>query len=575
MSDAPGGPDTRRALLAVVCALGLVAASTAAPALAGQTPLGGLDSPPAPSDVPDALRELADLQKLLGATDARPNIDAGTSAFGALTPGKSTSVGGPVSAEQRRDSSSPHFVAESDGSTYWRTGAYTTYTGGGWERRSVARVQPPRPPHSRPTGWARVTLRKPATRLPTPWRPIDINNRCGDVIPCSQDFSLTSTGGVEASPALREGATYRIQTVDPIDDPSVLSQVRVEGTVVSGEYTTVETTGRVRALASNVTADAENRYEAARAVERYLESEKTYSLTDVPKPGSNIADQFLFEQSAGYCEYFATTMAVMLRTQDVPARYVVGYQGGDKVGDGRYLVRGADAHAWVEVYFEDVGWVRFDPTPSDARSEARDALADDDSKFRVSLNRSAVPGERVTANVTTAGLPARGVVVEVNGERVGTTNEAGLIRFTVPYAETLNVTIRPENPDRVSLSVGDGGVPASADTSKVPEPTAAYSVPESAAAYSVPPPTVTARAAQESDEGNATSKQFDVDASVAFEFDGTVEPGAERTVDVTLSGKPFPDATVSIAGVEQGRTDENGTLTVTVPADASGVVDVT
>jgi transglutaminase-like putative cysteine protease len=560
MSDAPDGPDTRRALLVVVCALGLVAASTAAPALASQTPLGGLDSPPAPSEIPDAIQEFADLQKLLGNTDDQPQIDAGTSAFGALSPGKSTDIGGPVSKKAQRESASPHFVAKSDGSTYWRTGAYTTYTGSGWERKTVNRVQPPRPPHSRPTGWASITLRKSATRLPTPWRPIDINYDCGDVIPCSQDFSLTTTGGVESSPPLREDATYQIQTVDPIEDRAVLRDVRVAGSVVATEYTTVDTTDRVSDLAADVVAGADNRYDAARAVEQYLESEKRYSLTDVPDPGSNIADQFLFEQSAGYCEYFASTMVVMLRSQNVPSRYVVGYKGGDRVGTNKYLVRGADAHAWVEVYFEDVGWVRFDPTPGSAREQARDALYDEDSKFRVSLNQSAIPGDTVTANVTTAGLPAQNVVVAVNGQRVGVTNTAGEVTFTVPYADNLTVTVRPENPDKVSLSVRGGGVP------------------ESTAAYGVPPPVRSApqnTAAQENDADNGTSTEFDVEATVGFTFDEPVEPGAERTLEVRIAGKPFANASVSIAGVEQGRTGENGTLTVRIPADASGVIDVT
>jgi len=74
--------------------------------------------------------------------------------------------------------------------------------------------------------------------------------------------------------------------------------------------------------------------------------------------------------SAGYCTYYATTMTVMLRTLDVPARFVVGYTPGERVGNDRWVVRGLDSHAWVEVYFPDVGWIRFDPTPAGPRSSA-------------------------------------------------------------------------------------------------------------------------------------------------------------------------------------------------------------
>ena len=549
MSDAPG-PDARRALLAVVCAIGLVAASTAAPALAGQAPLGGLDSPPAPGEVPDLLRQLPGADALLGEVNGqRGDFDFGTSAFGALTPGQSASVGGAMSPGQRANATEPHFVAEADESRYWRTEAYTTYTGSGWKRNQVNRVQPPRPVEERPTEWNEITLRQPATSLPTPWRPVDLT--CGDD-GCSSTVSLTPTGGLDAHTAFPDSATYRVQSVEPLDAENVLDDIRVTGSVVDTEYTTVETTDRVRERTAEVVGDADNRYDAARRVEQYLESEKTYSLTDVPEPGDQITDQFLFEQDAGYCEYFATAMTTMLRSQDVPARYVVGYAGGEYVGDNRYLVRGADAHAWVEVYFEDVGWVRFDPTPGDARESARDALHEDERDFDISLNRTAVPGERVTATVTTAGLPARNVALVVNGDRVGQTDENGTVAFTVPYTEELRV--------EVSMSVN-----VTASSSSL----APASVGDGDRAYSVATPAL----AQQGDDND--SQTFDVNADVQFAFDGDVDPGTERTLTATIAGRPFPDAAVSVGGVEQGLTDDEGRITVQIPEDASGVLDVT
>ncbi|WP_336037956.1 transglutaminase domain-containing protein [Halobacterium yunchengense] len=577
MSDAPG-PDARRALLAVVCVLGLVAASTAAPALSSQAPLGGLDQPPAPSEVPSFARNLADLQSLLGQPDAQSRVD-GASALGALSPGQSASVGGALSAEQQRDAATPHFVAEAAGDRYWRTDAYTTYTGSGWTQEPVNRVQAPRPIDTREASWSEVTLRRPASKLPTPWRPVDIDQDCGDAIPCSQEYDLTAASGIEATPPLEAGATYRVQSVSPPADAATLSDSRVAGSVTDTEYSTVQTTDRVRETAERVVGDAENRYEAAERVEAYLESEKNYSLTDVPEPGSNVADEFLFEQSAGYCEYFATTMAVMLRSQDVPARYVVGYAGGEYVGDGDYLVRGADAHAWVEVYFEDVGWVRFDPTPSDERSDARDALHSEDPDFRVALNRTAVPGERVTANVTAAGVPASDVALVVNGDRVGRTDERGQVEFVVPYAEELRVSVD------TTVNLTDAG-------SAVATPTAASapsSMPSSVlssgstadAAFSVGEPSFGGQSAtgaattQADGEDNETVQRIDVSSDVQFAFEGDAEPGARRTLEARVAGKPFAGATVSVEGVEQGVTGEDGRVTVEIPADASGVVAVT
>jgi transglutaminase-like putative cysteine protease len=75
--------------------------------------------------------------------------------------------------------------------------------------------------------------------------------------------------------------------------------------------------------------------------------------------------EFLFEKKAGYCEYFATAAAVLLRAQGVPTRYVKGVavRPGRRVG-GHYVVRESDAHAWIEAYLPGEGWVEMDPTPS-------------------------------------------------------------------------------------------------------------------------------------------------------------------------------------------------------------------
>jgi hypothetical protein len=80
-----------------------------------------------------------------------------------------------------------------------------------------------------------------------------------------------------------------------------------------------------------------------------------------------VADAFLFEMTQGYCVYYATAMTVLLRTQGVPARFVVGYSPGQHVSADTWVVRGLNSHAWVEVYVPDVGWVRFDPTPEGPR----------------------------------------------------------------------------------------------------------------------------------------------------------------------------------------------------------------
>jgi hypothetical protein len=74
---------------------------------------------------------------------------------------------------------------------------------------------------------------------------------------------------------------------------------------------------------------------------------------------------FLFERKHGHCEYFASSMAVMLRSLDIPSRMVTGFRGGEYNDlTGQYVVRASDAHSWVEAYFPGSGWISFDPTPA-------------------------------------------------------------------------------------------------------------------------------------------------------------------------------------------------------------------
>lgn len=138
---------------------------------------------------------------------------------------------------------------------------------------------------------------------------------------------------------------------------------------------------RVIALAQEVSGGGlTSRYDQVKAIEQYLKANYEYSLkSSLPNEEEDFVDHFLFEQQRGYCVHFATAMVIMLRSQDIPARYVKGYQMGEAVGertiDGgivqtQYKVRAEDAHAWVEVYFPNVGWIAFDPTPGAEADEA-------------------------------------------------------------------------------------------------------------------------------------------------------------------------------------------------------------
>jgi protein-glutamine gamma-glutamyltransferase len=124
---------------------------------------------------------------------------------------------------------------------------------------------------------------------------------------------------------------------------------------------------RIPRLAAQITGSASNRYDKAIALEKYLQTHYGYTLQLLRTPVADPLANFLFERKQGHCEYFASSMAVMLRTLGIPSRVVNGFRS-DEFNDvtGNYVVRAKNAHSWVEAYFPGYGWVTFDPTPGGA-----------------------------------------------------------------------------------------------------------------------------------------------------------------------------------------------------------------
>jgi protein-glutamine gamma-glutamyltransferase len=123
---------------------------------------------------------------------------------------------------------------------------------------------------------------------------------------------------------------------------------------------------RVRELAEKVTAGWFTQLDRARAIENYLRQSYGYTLDLPDHETADPIAYFLFERKKGYCEYFASAMAVMLRTVGIPARLVNGFQSGTfNPISNQYVIRASDAHSWVEAYLESRGWTTFDPTPAD------------------------------------------------------------------------------------------------------------------------------------------------------------------------------------------------------------------
>ncbi|TKX73986.1 DUF4129 domain-containing protein [Halorubrum sp. GN11_10-6_MGM] len=263
------------------------------------------------------------------------------------------------------------YTIESPVERNWHTGAYDTYTGDGWVRageRSALGDPLAGPPGPSEAVSVSITAETESTALPAPWKAVSASG--GGAVEVDERGSLRLAEPLE--PGDRVSVESRVLDADPaaLRNASTDYPAAIEERYTQLPESTPERVGdRTEEIVA--AAGADSAYEQAAAVEAYLRSGYDYSLT-VEEPEGDVADAFLFEMDAGYCVYFATTMAAMLRSQGIPTRFESGYTSGQRVGEDEYVVRGQNAHAWVSIYVPEHGWVAFDPTPPDPRDAARD-----------------------------------------------------------------------------------------------------------------------------------------------------------------------------------------------------------
>lgn len=246
---------------------------------------------------------------------------------------------------------------------YWRQVTYDTYTGRGWENGPIEEVgrqagEPlASPPGPRTVLTQTFTLVRPALGLaPAANEPVSAGQPCGLVRRSPDDLVGLS---LQAD---------RYTVVSYLPSPTV-EQLRRAGADyppgIAARYLALPAIPeRVRELARALVAGAGTPYDKAVAVEAYLRA-LDYDLNmPAPPPGDDVADYLLFKARRGYCDYYATAMAVMLRAVGVPARYAAGFAMGQyDYARAAYAVTQRDRHAWTEVYFPGYGWVEFEPTP--------------------------------------------------------------------------------------------------------------------------------------------------------------------------------------------------------------------
>ena len=293
----------------------------------------------------------------------------------------------------------------SDERHYWRVETLDIFDGRRWVRSGEGIDTSPVLPIPYNRAWEsqfEVTIRDLDTDLfPVAGTALEITGADPVVV-------QTLNGTVEArGESLDEGDSYTVDAYVP--DPSP-AEMRADPLVSSlpaliaptTEPFTVPTTeeeiraspyGRVLTLARQLARGQPTQYDTVRAVQSHLRSEYAYS--EQPPERRFPLAAFLFRDRIGYCQQFSGAMALMLRMLGIPARVAAGFTPGSYNTDtGEYRVRDLDAHSWVEVWFNDIGWVPFDPTPSVAPADLQASVnAASASRGAAAANEARDPGQ--------------------------------------------------------------------------------------------------------------------------------------------------------------------------------------
>ena len=348
-------------------------------------------------------------------------------------------------------SSTVRFTVTADRAALWHVAAYDRFTGDGWVRSGDPNDYDDSlrsPPGETETIEQRFEAETAVETMPAAWNPVSVGS---DV---ASRTRVTALGGLQPTQSFAAEESYSVTSERPIRDPAALRDAT--GSIpdeIRDRYLQLpaNTPGRIGRFAAELTADAETPFEKTVTIEQWLEDNREYSL-DVTRPDGNVADAFVFRMDRGYCVYFATAMTVMLRTLDVPARFAVGYSTGQQVSETEWVVRGFNSHAWVEVYFPEIGWVAFDPTPSGPRQTVRQRRLQtvrQSNRSGVDTARTRLSAARSTATASDNATPTPAATGSATERETTTSTPPNQSRIDeqrgAVAADTAPVTLTPDS----------------------------------------------------------------------------------------------------------------------------------
>ncbi len=247
-----------------------------------------------------------------------------------------------------------------------------------------------------------------ASFLPLPYPPVTLNAAGSWSVDRQSLMVLTRNVNLA-------GFSYKVTSLDLEPSTKELDSATAAPGNIAGPYETVPASyDSLRSLAEKITSGAKTELDKALALQSYLSTTGgfTYTLSAPSVTNAASLTTFLENTRRGYCEQFAYGMTVLSRLLGIPARYAIGYTAGERQSNGSWVVRTSDAHAWPELYFSGVGWIRFEPTPAGsggqgtATSPAYAALP-------------AFPGGPITAPTTTPSSSATNPASGSNSHQTG------------------------------------------------------------------------------------------------------------------------------------------------------------
>jgi hypothetical protein len=257
--------------------------------------------------------------------------------------------------------------------SYWRLETLAAFDGTSWSAASspsqpVNASQTPAVIHlSRGpiTNTQSVSQTFTLTHLQTRFLPAAVNPTSISFVPATTTGELLSnpaTGDLELHDPSRAGFTYSVTSEVPQVSYATVQSDQIGDPGAIYLQVPPKLSHSVIALAHRWTAAARTPLDKLLAIQRHLRRFH-YSLKVKPQATSDYLTAFLTRIKAGYCQQFATAFTILARIEGFPTRIAVGFLPGTSSGAHTFIVRGADAHAWPEVYFKNAGWLRFEPTP--------------------------------------------------------------------------------------------------------------------------------------------------------------------------------------------------------------------